>query len=271
METSVTSAEEFMDGLRIVRQRPETVDAPRVIMVHGAMDTAASFNRMAACLPEYDVVAYDRRGYGGSPVSNNGPGLILEHVDDLLAIIGSRPSYIFGHSLGGVIALTAAEHSPAVVAGVMVYESPLPWEEWWPAPPLPERSTTDPLLVRPAAETFLRRAMGDERWENLPDEKREAFLGWGPIWATELADARFRGPVFTPENLSVPVLTCHGTDTDDRHRRGIRELSHRAGAPLKALEGGNHLAHRRFPAEMAALLRNFIAATEKVGAHAPAG
>jgi pimeloyl-ACP methyl ester carboxylesterase len=136
-------------------------------------------------------------------------------------------------------------------------------------PQLPEQSTTDPVLVRPAAEAFMRRAMGDERWEALAEEGREAFLGWGPTWATELADARFRGPVFIPENLSVPMLTCYGTETDERHRRGIQELSRRAGAPVVAVDGANHLAHRRFPSELAALLRHFItSAEEKAGGHA---
>jgi pimeloyl-ACP methyl ester carboxylesterase len=254
-----------------MRRPAERADAPSLVMVHGSMDTAASFAKLAACLPEYEVVTYDRRGYGGSPVRDNRPGLMADHVADLLAVIGNRPSYVFGHSLGGVITLAAAERSPALVAGVMVYESPLPWEDWWPAPPLPEHSTTEPALVRPAAEAFLRRAMGDERWETLPDETREDFLGWGPIWATELVDARFRGPVFIPENLSVPLLTSYGTKTDERHRRGIQEVSRRAGAPMVTVDGGNHLAHRRFPAELAALLRDFITVTEESEAHAPAG
>jgi pimeloyl-ACP methyl ester carboxylesterase len=37
-----------------------------VVLVHGSMDRATSFRRVMRHLPEVTVVAYDRRGYGGS-------------------------------------------------------------------------------------------------------------------------------------------------------------------------------------------------------------
>ena len=69
--------------------------------------------------PELTVVAYDRRGYGQTPVSTE-PFL---HLDDLLAVIGyagAGPVWLAGASAGGGLALDAALIAPDRVAGLVV-------------------------------------------------------------------------------------------------------------------------------------------------------
>ena len=75
---------------------------------------------------------------------------------------------LFGHSLGGVVALAFAARHPELVPAVVAYEAPMAWQPWWPsAAPAPRRSTA-PGDEADAAERFMRRMVGDERWEGLP-------------------------------------------------------------------------------------------------------
>ena len=91
-------------------------EGPRVVVVHGAMDRAASFGRVGRQPAGPDVVRYDRRGYGESAAL--GTGTLDEHVEDLLGVLDGRPATVFGHSIGGVIALVAAQRGagPGAVA-----------------------------------------------------------------------------------------------------------------------------------------------------------
>jgi pimeloyl-ACP methyl ester carboxylesterase len=233
----------------------------RIVLVHGAMDTGASFSRLIGHLEGFDVISYDRRGYGGSRLRGRTPAHLAEHVDDLLALLDGQRSMVLAHSLGGVIALAAAQRAPQLVQGILAYEAPMPWEPWWPPLVLPE-DVSDEVQVRAAAERFLRRHLGDSRWEALDGDRREAFLSHGKAWATELADARDGGPAYLPEALAVPVLAVYGTATDDRHRRAARELARRAPqAKLASIDGAAHLGHRTDPARLAELLIGHLAAT----------
>ena len=64
-------------------------------------------------LADLPVVRYDRRGYGRS--TSLGVGDLSVHADDLLDLIGDRPAVVVGHSLGGVVALVAAERRPGQI------------------------------------------------------------------------------------------------------------------------------------------------------------
>ncbi|MHB1788094.1 MAG: alpha/beta fold hydrolase [Acidimicrobiales bacterium] len=102
---------------------------PVVVLVHGALDRAASFARVRRRLVDLPVVTYDRRGYHRSRRDGEAPAVITDHVEDLLEVIGGRPAVVVGHSLGGVLALMAAcrPGGPDPVVSVAAYEPPLPW------------------------------------------------------------------------------------------------------------------------------------------------
>src|SRR5687767_6620707 len=77
-------------------------------------------------------------------------------------------SVVVGHSSGGVVALAAAERRPDLVAAVGAFESPMSWMPWWPkqsAGGTAMQAASDP---GDAVERFMRRMVGDERWESLP-------------------------------------------------------------------------------------------------------
>ncbi|WP_369046550.1 alpha/beta fold hydrolase [Sinomonas sp. P10A9] len=253
-------------GLSVRETTSGIPGAQRVVFVHGAMDTGSSFSRLLAHLGDVDAVVYDRRGYGESKLGGRAPFLIEEHVQDLLTLLEGHRSMVLAHSLGGVIALAAAQRSPHLFAGLLTYEAPMPWAPWWPALSLP-RDPGNTEQVREAATLFLRRHLSDERWAALDDEHREALLVHGPAWAAELSDARSGPPAFAPEDICVPLLAVHGTLTDERHREATALLAQRAPeARLATIEGAGHLGHRRHSEALAALLREHLAATAEAKA-----
>ncbi|KAA9164413.1 alpha/beta hydrolase [Amycolatopsis acidicola] len=233
---------------------------PRIVLVHGSMDSSASFRATAALLDGCTVLTYDRRGYG-SALCEGTPDL-PGHVDDLLKVLDGTPSVVAGHSLGGVIALAAAVREPGLVRAALVYEPPMPWQPWWPGPSLPSRRDAPDEEARRAAEGFLRRHLG-ERWDRLPPDRREGFLRSAPAWAAELWSAAHDPAPFEPGQVTVPVVVAYGTATDDRHARSAKELAERIpDARLETVEAGDHTAHRRRPAEFAGLVRRAVERSE---------
>src|SRR5215210_7308903 len=112
-----------------VSERPGR--GPLVVLVHGSMDRSAGFIRTERQLAGRNVARYDRRGYGRS-IDAGVATTLDDHVADLFTVIDGRPSVVIGHSLGGIVALVAAQREPELVRAVGAFESPRPWAPWWP-------------------------------------------------------------------------------------------------------------------------------------------
>src|SRR6266478_8648127 len=82
---------------------------PALVLVHGGLDHARSWDWVARSLREhYHVYALDLRGHGNSAWAPGAMYSLPEHVLDLSAlldIINEFPIRIVGHSLGGIIVL----------------------------------------------------------------------------------------------------------------------------------------------------------------------
>lgn len=94
------------DGTSIAYRRRG--DGPPVILVGGALSTAATEEPLAALLaPHFTVVTYDRRGRGSS--GEGGRYAVGREIEDLAAVAdraGGRVS-VFGMLSGGALALEA--------------------------------------------------------------------------------------------------------------------------------------------------------------------
>ena len=84
-------------------------DKPALMLVHGGLDHARSWDWVARSLRErYHVYALDLRGHGNSAWAPGAMYTVAEHVLDLsvlLDIIGDFPVRLVGHSLGGIVVL----------------------------------------------------------------------------------------------------------------------------------------------------------------------
>jgi pimeloyl-ACP methyl ester carboxylesterase len=236
-------------------ERPGPPGAPVVVLVHGSLDRSSAFARVQRHLDGLTVVRYDRRGYGRSlavpPSTSFG-----DQVTDLLEVVGGRPCTVAGHSLGGVIALAAAQAHPELVRAVVAYEAPMPWVEWWPGSTAGSQATADPSDAGAAAERFMRRMVGDERWAALPEGTRAQRRAEGPALLSELRAIRPpAGAPYDPAAIGVPVLAGCGSRSSPHHQRSARALA--AAVPqgeLVVVEGADHGVHLTHPAAFADLV-----------------
>src|SRR5690242_6202009 len=104
-----------------------------LVMLHGG---SASWREFDNILPElaahWHVFAPDFRGHGKSSWA---PGTyrLQDFTDDTITFLRhclAEPTFIFGHSLGGIVALLVAAQYPAGVRAVVVGDAPLSRETW---------------------------------------------------------------------------------------------------------------------------------------------
>ena len=236
-------------------------DGEHVVLVHGTMDRASSFGRVTRRLEGFRTTRYDRRGYGHS-LRLGPPTSFGQQVDDLLDVVGDAPAVVAGHSYGGTIALAAAQRAPASVVGVVAYEAPMPWRDWWPGNSAGAAAVAAAHDPEDAAERFMRRMIGDQRWERLPPSTRAARRAEGPTLVAEMSHTRPPNDAcFDPAAITVPVIVAHGTEGAAHHARSAEVLADEVpGAVLVVVDGAGHGVHLSHPGEFAGLVERLAVA-----------
>jgi pimeloyl-ACP methyl ester carboxylesterase len=237
-------------------------DAPPLVLIHGTLDRSAGLLKLSRRLDDgFRVVRYDRRGYGRS-VAHPGPFDATGNIDDLVALIEAmcdRPAVLVGHSYGGNVALGVADRRPELVAAVAAYETPQSWEPWWSGGSAGGHALEARDDPAEAAERFMRRLVGDDRWDRLPPSTRDARRAEGRALVGEMADLRVRAP-WSPDRIAAPVLVMYGEHGQLHHRVGARRLVDRLpGAELHQVDGARHFGPNTHPDEVAALIVDFLA------------
>ncbi|MEO5679198.1 MAG: alpha/beta hydrolase [Acidimicrobiales bacterium] len=250
------------ESLFVLERGPaESSPGPLVVAVHGTMDRHSSFLRMRRDLGELRTILYDRRGYGRSRALPVAAGLD-DHVDDLLGLCAGRPAVVVGHSYGACVALRAAQRVPAVVRALVAFEPPLPWLPGWPSDTGSARALAAPDPDA-AVEAFLRRILGDERWEALPERARDDRRAEGPALLADLRSVRPAVGTPAPIDLGavrVPVVVGRGTRSPGYLRDGAdRLVGLLPDAEPWVVEGAGHDAHASRPDHLAAMTRRALA------------
>jgi pimeloyl-ACP methyl ester carboxylesterase len=232
--------------------------APLIALVHGAMDRSAAMVLLSRRLDDtYRVLRYDRRGYARSRGAC-GPFTIGAHVADLAALLDGRRAVVFGHSLGGNVALALAQRRPDLVRAVAAYELPLSWLPWWPGSTGRRGGAADGAPAD-AAEQFMRRMLGDERWEALPEHVRTARRAEGVAFVEEITDLAAAAP-WHPEGVDVPVVAMYGALAREHHRDGCHYVAELlSDREAIAIEGARHNGPYTHPGAVAAVVRELEA------------
>lgn len=232
-------------------------DEPTVILVHGAMDQHRSFRRSARRISGETIWTYDRRGYGKS-LDLPGAADVSKHVDDLVKLVGDARPVVIGHSLGGLIALTAAALFPNAFAAIGAYEAPYRWKPWWPIDEDPGPGSTPANTV----ERFYRAMMGDAAWERS-DTLRAQLIAQGPALEVDLEAGR-GVELFDPGDIVVPVRLAHGSESPPKYRRSATEMANDlAECEITVVAGASHGAHLSHADAFAAFVETTIAAARR--------
>ncbi len=106
---------------------------PPFVLLHGGSARWQSFEWLMPDLaPDWHLYAPDFRGHGKSSWVA-GAYRLQDYTDDTIAFLRQQvaePAVIFGHSLGGMVALLLAAQHPEKIRAVVVGDSPLTAESW---------------------------------------------------------------------------------------------------------------------------------------------
>ncbi|HAN07756.1 MAG TPA: hypothetical protein DCP89_04595 [Acidimicrobiaceae bacterium] len=238
---------QMFDGLAVYETER---DGPCVVFVHGAMDRAAGMIRIARCLPTWNIIRYDRRGYGRSEADAIERGFDGQ-IQDLKAALPDRPCVLFGHSYGGVIAMALGSMKPPEVVAIVSYEAPRAWEKWWPKAPDEETNPGD------AAEYFMRNLVGNSKWLSMTPRAREQYRRQGELMVQELRWQETRR--YDASQIKVPLIVGVGSESNERAHMAARLTAAEASkGTLQKIEGLGHGAPQTHPKQIAHLIKSAL-------------
>jgi pimeloyl-ACP methyl ester carboxylesterase len=271
---------------RIAALRFGNPSGPKVLALHGWLDNAASFIPMAPFLADYDIVAIDMHGHGGSDHIAAGYDYAfvdwLHDILDVLDDLGWAQCHLLGHSLGGALASVVAAGAPERVLSLSSIEAlgPPPWQGNNAAerlqkaiigrrkPISPKKTIAD---IDTAVRARLQVAEHSERAARLLVERNLTPVEGGYQWRS---DPRLMWPSHMRaeeasvrnwlSNIVCPVLLVAA---DPAPVYFTPELRDARLACIKQSERhiipGSHHVHMDKPAEVAALINDFLATASK--------
>jgi pimeloyl-ACP methyl ester carboxylesterase len=122
----------FDTGTVILNYAEVTSPGRPLVLLHGGNARWQAFESILPDLAPWRVYAPDFRGHGKSAWVPNRYRL-QDYADDVLVFLRDRlkePACIFGHSLGGMVALLVAAQNPDGVDAVVVGDAPLSSRTW---------------------------------------------------------------------------------------------------------------------------------------------
>ena len=137
---------------------------PPVVLLHGLTETSRCWDRVVPLLADrFRVVLVDLPGHGKSSGGGRGVGIesYAESVAASLRDEGVESAVVAGHSLGGAVAVALADHSPALVEHVVLFNAPPTYESRVTSRKGPERVMRRPIV-------------GPLLWRVLPESRMRA-------------------------------------------------------------------------------------------------
>lgn len=226
-----------------------------LVLLHDSLGSVELWRGFPAALAQATgrtVWAYDRLGFGRSSPRTEPPslGFILEEAQVYFPAVAAQlelDQYIlFGHSVGGAMALCIAAHQPARCCAVIA-ESAQAFVE--------ERTLEG---IRAAQQGFHDPAQFARlaRWHG--DKARWVLEAWTGVWLSPA----FRGWTLEPylKQVRCPVLAIHG-DADEYGSVAFPECIV-AGVPgparLEVLHDCGHVPHREKEPLVLGLVGDFL-------------
>lgn len=189
-----------VNGLRIAAKAWGPKDGRLVVAMHGWLDNAATFDRLAPLLdPSLRLVALDLPGHGHSQHRSADAAYSLPDAAFDVAVLLHQlgPCVLLGHSMGAAIAALVAGAKPSMVTKLVLIEG---------LGPLIEEADQAPQRLEGAIDEQLRRHSGSTRPAGLSTGKTRVFR--------DLDDAAARVTEAAPMSLdSARYLLARGLQT----------------------------------------------------------
>jgi pimeloyl-ACP methyl ester carboxylesterase len=253
-------------GQVFVRRWHAGADAgPPIVLLHdslGCVELWRDFPARLARAAARDVIAYDRLGFGRSAARRDPPSSDFIgaeariHFPVIRRGLGLENFVLFGHSVGGAMALCIAAASGAECGGVIT-ES---------AQSFVEARTLDG--IRAAMQRFAE-AEQFERLVRLHGARARWVLDAWTVWLSP----SFRSWSLDAElgAIRCPVLAIHGSDDEFGSVAFPRRIDAGVAGPaqLAILEPCGHVPHRDRPDDVLRLVAAFLQRTPSPGGAAP--
>jgi pimeloyl-ACP methyl ester carboxylesterase len=238
---------------------------PTVLIVHPGGADASSWGPVSQRLAEdYRTVRIQRRIYAPGAVLSPDHSMAVEAAD-ILAVLSllDQPVLLVGHSSGAVAALEAALLAPSGLAGILVYEPPMPTRKpIWGEAGRRARVALDGGDRVEAMRIHLRDVVG------LPAAQVEAMFAdpsarsaFAAVAAPQVTDGealeRLGVGVERFAKLDVPTTILEG-DTSPAHlrERAADLASALPNSRVVTLHGQGHVAHLTAPDLLADAVRD---------------
>ena len=118
--------EGLLSGLKFFSTDTGQPNAPTVVFIHGFPFNHTMWQeQVALCEPSFRTITYDQRGHGLSG-TGNGQYIFEFFVDDLMGLMDHlkiETAVLCGLSMGGYVALRAAERHPERVRGLVLCDT----------------------------------------------------------------------------------------------------------------------------------------------------
>ncbi len=259
----------------VVRREGRPVDeAPTLVLLHGLTGSGSDWSgAVRRWGHEYAILTIDQRGHGAAPRFSQEqldahPGEVM--VEDLICVLDQlgAPPVVYGHSLGGAVALAAAARRPDLVRA-LVLEDPA---RLGPGDDQREPSRGEELVAgaRPSRDAedddSLLRVRRDQHPTWSDDELRASGLAEQKVDLDYLANGDYKPTNPWPElfkGLLVPALVISGDDMaevciDAEIEQGIADLGN-PNVTLVRVSGAAHSIRREQPEKLYELVSGFLA------------
>ncbi|MBC3875623.1 alpha/beta fold hydrolase [Undibacterium flavidum] len=288
-----SSRSEFvaLRGLNMHVRHWGSPDAPKLFMVHGWMDVAASFQFVVDRLAQdWHVIAPDWRGFGLTESPAVESYWFPDYVADLDAILHhyspEQPVNLLGHSMGGNIAMIYAGVRPERITKLINLEGfGMPMTQAKQAPGR-YRKWLDELREVPTLRPYASAAEVAGRLQKTNprlSDARATFLA--QHWAKENAQGQWElladpahknsSPLLYHvdevlqcwQNIAAPVLWVEANDTDIWRMIGSKEearveidrrMKFIPNMQTKVVMDAGHMLHHDQPEELAVMLEAFL-------------
>jgi pimeloyl-ACP methyl ester carboxylesterase len=240
-------------------------DAPPVVLSHGYLMDSSMFDpQVAALVPEFRVITWDERGFGGTRAT--GPFSYWDSANDVLALLdhlGIEQAVLGGMSQGGFLSLRVALKAPDRVRALVLIDTQAGLENpdtvpayeqmeqiWMDHGPAPVQDVVAAIILGPP---------------DGPIDYAPWFAKWADLDVNETEFA-FRCLIDRDDitarlgEITCPSLILHGTADAAIPMEKAEIVRAGLGGPAKLvqIDGGSHAANLSHPDATNAAILEFL-------------